>query len=165
MTRTLHLLRHGIAEPARALDADRARELTPAGVAGILALDERLRADGDHPPALVRCSPAVRAQQTLAHLGWAADAQVLLEERLYSGGPESVLGALADTPDDVPVVLLVGHDPTLSLLAAGLAHEDARGGPQVGLPPGGCATLSLPDDVSWGGIAGGTLTLVALRGM
>lgn len=164
MSARLHLLRHAAAEPARALDADRARELTPGGRAALLSLDEALLHASEPPPTTVRCSPAIRAQQTLAELSWAADAHVLLDERLYSGSPEALLGCVADTPPETRAILLVGHNPTLSLFAAALLPPARRGPLRQGLPPGGLATLEVPDELGWAGLGAEAAALVRFYG-
>lgn len=40
-----------------------------------------------------------------------------LEEDLYLAGPESILSVLQSTPKDMRDVILVGHNPGISMLA------------------------------------------------
>lgn len=47
-----------------------------------------------------------------------------LEEGLYLAGPESILSVLQSTPKDMRDVILVGHNPGISMLA-GLLNNPA----------------------------------------
>jgi phosphohistidine phosphatase len=67
--------------------------------------------------ALVLASPAVRTQQTAAALGRRV---VTRDELGLSATPDSVLRA-AGWPDRDEAVVVVGHQPTLGIVAARLA--------------------------------------------
>ncbi len=114
----LFLIRHGEAVDADATTPDGSRWLTARGRAETAAAAVWLRAS---PPALFVTSPLVRATQT---------AEVLARE-LVPHDPVAVLGALAS--GDVSAIVravsdhrgpsplaLVGHEPTLSQVAATL---------------------------------------------
>lgn len=47
-----------------------------------------------------------------------------LEEDLYLAGPESILSVLQSTPEDFHNMILVGHNPGISMLA-GLLNNPA----------------------------------------
>jgi len=119
--RTLVLLRHAKAEtPGETPDFD--RKLTTVGeadadAAGAWLADEGLR------PGLVICSPAARTRQTwhgvAVALAQADDSEqaapeVHYEASLYEGGRTEVIDLLRAVSDDVKVVLIVGHNPTMS---------------------------------------------------
>jgi phosphohistidine phosphatase len=118
--RTLILLRHAKAEtPDDRPDFD--RRLTTKGradadAAGSWLADEGLR------PDLVICSPAARARQTwhgvamaLARAGPEHPApEVRYEPGLYEGGRTEVIDLLRAVPADTSMVLVVGHNPTMS---------------------------------------------------
>jgi len=119
--RTLVLLRHAKAEtPGETLDFD--RKLTAVGeadadAAGAWLADEGLR------PDLVICSPAARTRQTwhgvAVALAQADDSEraapeVHYEAGLYEGGRTEVVDLLRAVSDDIKVVLIVGHNPTMS---------------------------------------------------
>ncbi len=75
------------------------------------------------------CSTATRTRQTLERTG--LDAPVNYLERLYGAAPGAVLDEInnCDTAFgiDVPTLLVVGHEPTMSALALGLARvEDSN---------------------------------------
>jgi phosphohistidine phosphatase len=77
-------------------------------------------------PGLVISSTAVRARTT-AQLAieagsWTAD--LILDRRLYESGPDGVLEVAAAAPD-VERLMLVGHQPTWSMLVRHLTGEGA----------------------------------------
>ncbi|MFZ0719121.1 SixA phosphatase family protein [Mycobacterium sp.] len=118
--RTLVLLRHaksaypeGVADHERPLAMRGQRE---AGLAG-----DWLRAT---LPAIdaVLCSTATRARETLARTG--IDAPVRYIERLYDATVGTVIDEINGVSDDVAVLLVVGHEPTMTEVALGLANPD-----------------------------------------
>jgi phosphohistidine phosphatase len=74
-------------------------------------------------PALVLCSAARRAQETLGYLRDAigADTPFEIEDGLYHAGREGLLARLRKVKDPVPSVMLVGHNPGMEWLAMDLA--------------------------------------------
>jgi phosphohistidine phosphatase len=118
--RTLLLLRHaksdypaGVADHARPLAARGQRE---AGLAG-----DWLRA---HTPAVdaVLCSTATRTRETLARTRF--EAPVSYVDRLYDATPGAVIDEINGVDPDVETLLVIGHEPTLSSVALGLATPD-----------------------------------------
>jgi phosphohistidine phosphatase len=115
--RTLVLLRHaksaypdGVADHDRPLAARGKRE---AGLAG-----DWLRT---HLPTFdaVLCSTATRTRETLARTG--IDAPARYDDRLYDASPGMVIEQINGIGDDVAALLVVGHEPTMTQLALGLA--------------------------------------------
>jgi phosphohistidine phosphatase len=118
--RTLVLLRHaksaypdGVADHQRPLAARGERE---AGLAG-----DWLRA---HLPAIdvVLCSTATRTRETLARTG--IDAPVRYVERFYDATAGTVIDEINCVSDDALVLLVIGHEPTMTEVALGLANPD-----------------------------------------
>ncbi len=115
--RTLLLMRHAKSDyPAGVTDHDRplaARGVREAGLAG-----DWLRAN---MPAIdsVLCSTATRARQTLAGTG--IDAPVRYVARLYGADSETMIHEIAEVADSIGTLLVVGHEPTMSDAALGLA--------------------------------------------
>jgi phosphohistidine phosphatase len=118
--RTLVLLRHaksaypdGVGDHGRPLASRGKRE---AGLAGDW-LRERL-------PAIdvVLCSTATRTRETL--LRTEIDAPVRYVDRLYDSTPGIVIDEINGVGDEVSVLLVIGHEPTMSGLALGLADPD-----------------------------------------
>ena len=144
-TRTLLLLRHAKAEtPGDRDDFDRRltkRGENDADAAGAWLADQRLH------PNLVLCSPAARARQTWRGVSTAlAQAQpgggtpeVRYEEGLYDGGRTEVFDLLRAVPDGARIVLVVGHNPTMSDVSLLLIPEDEYDGQQIGLKTAGIA--------------------------
>lgn len=136
---TLVLLRHGKAEAAGPGRSDADRPLSRDGKADAAAAGEWLAAHG-LLPNLVLCSPARRAVQTWNAVAAAAGPKsaavpaVGYEPRLYTQGVQTVLGLLADVPDELSTLLIVGHNPTISLLSALLSPPfDGQGLSPAGL--------------------------------
>jgi phosphohistidine phosphatase len=118
--RTLVLLRHAkSAYPDGVADHD--RPLAPRGRREAGLAGDWLRAN---LPAIdaVLCSTATRARETLAHTG--IDAPVQYVDQLYDAVPGTVVDEITHVDDDVAVLLVVAHEPTLSQVALGLAGPD-----------------------------------------
>jgi phosphohistidine phosphatase len=119
--RTLVLLRHAkSAYPDGVGDHD--RPLAPRGRREAELAGDWLRAN---LPAIdaVLCSTATRARETLAHN--AIDAPVRYVDRLYDATPGTVIDEITRVGDDVAVLLVVAHEPTLTQVALGLAGTDS----------------------------------------
>jgi phosphohistidine phosphatase len=71
------------------------------------------------PIDAVLCSTAIRARETLAHT--AIDAPVRYVDRLYDAAPGTVIDEITQVGDDVAVLLVVAHEPTITQVALGLA--------------------------------------------
>lgn len=118
--RTLVLLRHAkSAYPTGVADHD--RPLAPRGRREAALAGDWLRTN---LPAIdaVLCSTAVRARETLAHT--AIDAPTRYTERLYDATVGTVIDEINGVGDDVAVLLLVAHEPTMAQLALGLSRAE-----------------------------------------
>jgi phosphohistidine phosphatase len=123
----LYVLRHAKSSWDDAELADHERPLAPRGERAAAKIADHLRSE-EIAPALVLCSTALRARQTLAALlpVLAGDTEIRLEEALYAAGPAELLARVREVPEAVPSVLLIGHNPTLHELALALTgREDA----------------------------------------
>ncbi|MCV7035021.1 histidine phosphatase family protein [Mycobacterium heckeshornense] len=118
--RTLVLLRHAKSAYPDGV-ADHERPLAPRGEREAGLAGDWLR---KNVPAVdaVLCSTATRARQTLAHTG--IDAPVRYLERLYGATPAMVIDEINSVADDIGTLLVVGHEPTISELAIGLAGAE-----------------------------------------
>lgn len=98
--------------------ADHDRPLAPRGIREAGLAGDWLRA---HLPGFdaVLCSTATRARQTLWRTGIGASVRYV--ERLYEAGPGAVMDEIASVDDDIATLLVVGHEPTMSAVAVGLA--------------------------------------------
>src|SRR2546421_5335808 len=126
--RTLVILRHAKAErPAGTADED--RPLTQRGHADSAAAGAWLAARG-YRPDLVLCSPSKRTRQTwrgvAVALAGSPEPEVRYDPDLYHGGVAEALTVVQGIPANVGTVLLIGHNPTVSMLSALLDHAAGR---------------------------------------
>ncbi len=137
--RRLVVLRHSkSAWPEGVADLDRplsGRGHRDAAAVGRWLLDQGL------VPDLVLCSIASRTRQTwdLAseQLDWAdAGGDVYYDARLYEATVDSLTTVVTETPADVAILALVGHNPGAAGLAASLADE-----PQLPFPTSAIAVI------------------------
>lgn len=142
----VHLLRHAKAVPQEEGGPDRDRPLEPGGRRAAQALAQWI-AEHRLSPALVLCSPALRARQTLEIVApsFPQPPQILLEERLYLANARQLLARLREVPASIASVMLVGHNPGLHELAMYLS--DLATGPLVarldGFPAGALASYEV----------------------
>ncbi len=132
--RTLILLRHAKSVDPDPYPTDLERPLSPRGRRDAAAAGDWLREQGLLPD-LVLCSTAVRTRETLEGLRLAA-LPVMFEHRLYLGPAHDTLDLIRDGAPDVSTLLVIGHNPTLSMLADLLAPDAL---PDEGLPTSGIA--------------------------
>ncbi|MEV4251848.1 histidine phosphatase family protein [Spirillospora sp. NPDC049652] len=150
---TLIVLRHAKAEDGFGKD-DADRELTGRGRRDASAAGDWLRSQG-RTPGLVLCSPAVRTRQTLDELR--LDADVRYEPLIYANDAEELLELVRETGDEVGVLLLVGHNPSVHQLV----HDLAPDGAPPGFPTCSLAVIDLPD--AWSAVRLGSGDLTAYR--
>jgi phosphohistidine phosphatase len=146
--RTLILMRHAKSDyPTGVTDHDRplaGRGIREAGLAG-----DWLKAN---VPAidLVLCSSATRTRQTLDRTE--ITAPVTYSERLYGATAGTMIDEINQVDDDVATLLVVGHEPTMSHVALGLAdpdHSDTDATERIAVkyPTSAIAVLRVPG--SW----------------
>jgi phosphohistidine phosphatase len=118
--RTLLLMRHAKSSYPDGV-GDHDRPLAPRGIRQAALAGDWLRANA---PAIdeVLCSTATRARETLANTG--IDATVRYSERLYGATPGTMIDEINEVADTVNTLLVVGHEPTMSALAIGLAGAE-----------------------------------------
>ena len=98
-------------------------------------------------PDRVLVSAARRAAQTweAASTALSGVPEPVVDERIYDNTVESLLGAIADTPDDVRTLVVVGHNPSIGTTA--FALDDGEGDPAArsnladGFPTGAVAVF------------------------
>lgn len=115
----LYLFRHGIAEDALPGRSDSSRALTDAGRERSAAVAKMAR-DAGVVPSLIASSPYLRAVQTAEvaakEFGYTDDL-VRWPSLVPHGTPEAVWSDIRDLRDET-AVLLAGHEPLMSHLAA-----------------------------------------------
>jgi len=160
--RTLVLSRHAKAEPSAASDHE--RELSAQGHRDAAAVGHWLAAAG-HSFGAVVCSTSTRTRQTWSdiHASGVAAEKVRFDERLYDGDPGTLLEVLAEIPERVRNLLVVGHAPTIPELADLLANPEASDKAAVtalrsSFPSGCVAVLTVEEP--WAELAPGSATLI-----
>src|SRR5699024_1504381 len=110
-------------------------------------------------------SDAARTRETWEHVAAqmpGLDAEVTFHEEIYAGGPSEVLELLHGSEDRHPVVMVVGHEPTVASLVAQLACEESDAGSNskasIGLPAGAMGALS-GELADWRDLREGSSTL------
>jgi phosphohistidine phosphatase len=158
-TRTLVILRHAKTERSDEL-ADVDRPLTERGHADAGMAGAWLSAHG-YRPELVVCSPARRTRQTWHGIAIALDRadapEVRYEPVIYGGDVDDVVELIRGVPEGFGTVLVVGHNPTVSMVSAALdplASRDSDGLRTCGL------TVHTVDG-SWADLRPGAARLLA----
>lgn len=123
----LLLMRHAKSDWNASSGDDRARPLNDRGRRSAAAMGRLLRLTKWTPDAAIT-SPAVRARSTLEIAvdsgGW--DTTVAVDDRLYHGGPDTVLAAVKDHAGGSSRLMIVGHEPTWSMLVSDLTGGSVR---------------------------------------
>lgn len=156
----LVVVRHAKAEPYGPTDLE--RELAARGRADAVAAGSWLAAEGIVADAAL-VSAATRARQTWELLaetaGWSAD--VTFDQALYGADEDGMLDLVALTDEGVGTLVVVGHNPTVGMLAQLL--DDGEGPPDAvdrlmrGYPTSATAVFELP--ATWARIAMGRARL------
>jgi phosphohistidine phosphatase len=122
-TRHLLLLRHAKSSWDQPSLADHDRPLAPRGRKAAKRIRAHLRRE-QVPVALVLCSSARRARETLELV--APPAKIQIERELYGATSAELLERLRRVPDDISVVMLIGHQPAIGDLAIRLAGRESE---------------------------------------
>jgi phosphohistidine phosphatase len=156
--RTLIILRHAkAAQPGGVDDLD--RPLTARGHADSGAAGAWLAGRG-YRPDVVLCSPSKRTRQTWHGIAVALTghtAVVRYEPALYESGAGEILRLVQAIEPDFGTALLIGHNPTVSLLSALL--DPAAGRDSDGLRTCGMAVHRV--EHGWGDWGPGRAPVVA----
>ncbi|MFF0474830.1 SixA phosphatase family protein [Streptomyces sp. NPDC004284] len=138
-------------------------------------LSKRGRADAPHTGRwladagvtcdLVLCSPASRTRQTwqLAVPALTEPPPVVYDERIYDAAPSVLVAVLAERGHRLGCLMLVGHNPGIHELAAGLCGSgppDLLARLKARFATSGVAVIDLPGD--WARSAPGSGALAAL---
>ncbi|OAI54504.1 hypothetical protein AYO48_04935 [Gaiella sp. SCGC AG-212-M14] len=160
-SRTVILLRHGKSSWSDSTLADIDRPLAPRGERASRKLAKYIRQKRIRP-ALVLCSPALRARETLEAVEASLDKHCVVEvvPQLYAASEQELLEQLQALPEPLSSVMLVGHNPGLQNLALGLASRGAFL-PELEekFPTGALATLVVRS-TSWSALGRGDAELV-----
>ncbi len=159
---TLLLMRHAKSDYPPGV-ADHDRPLAPRGIKQAGLAGDWLRAN---VPAIdgVLCSTATRARQTLAKTR--IDAPVRYAERLYGAAAGTMIEEINTVSDGIKTLLVVGHEPTMSAVALGLAGGDGTDAAAVErisekFPTSAIAVLTVP--CVWKGLELGRAALIGFE--
>jgi phosphohistidine phosphatase len=138
--------------------SDHARRLTDRGKGDAQALGAWLAGAGI-VPEVVLVSSAARAQQTaeLMASGLDPEPEIVVLDDLYGAGPSDVVELCGQIPADVTCAAVVGHNPTMAVLAGVLVADD---GLITHFPTSAAALIDLPGP--WDALAESSGTLVEL---
>lgn len=116
-------MRHAKSDWSADYGSDHDRPLNERGVRSARVMGQVL-AESGVIPELVVSSTAVRARSTasLANEAGAWGSEIVLEPGLYGTGPDSAVQVAAEAPD-AGRLMLVGHQPTWSILVSVLTGE------------------------------------------
>ncbi len=138
--KTLLLLRHGKSDWDADYVGDHQRPLMKRGRKASSKVG-RFLARTNQLPELVLCSTALRTRETLElamDAGEWTDIEVNYDNTIYHAGYDQMIRSLAALPDAVDTVMVVGHEPTTSLLAGQLI-----GGASLNFPTAAVARIEL----------------------
>ncbi|MGC1497429.1 MAG: histidine phosphatase family protein [Sulfitobacter sp.] len=113
----LILMRHAKSDWSSGSMSDHDRPLNPRGAAAAKMLGDWLRTHNISPDQVL-CSSAKRTAQTYLGLGLSQDIPITFTRDLYLATHTEMLTALQGATDDV--VLMLGHNPGISITAAEL---------------------------------------------
>lgn len=147
--------------------ADHERPLAPRGRRAVARMGDHLRATGIEP-AQVLCSTARRTRETLE--GVSPGAEALIESELYDASCSSLIARLQRVPEEIPSVMIVGHNPAMQMLVLRLTGASGTGpagepiAPNLAevqrkFPTGALATLTF--ECAWSDLAAGCASLAA----
>ena len=152
MTLTLILVRHAKSDHPAGTD-DHDRPLNERGRTDAPRMGAWLSRRG-HAPERVLCSTARRAVETWEGLREGGlDAPATFERNLYHAAPDTMTDMLRERTERS--LMIVGHNPGMGLLAAGLAADPPDDGAFLRYPT--CAVTVLRfDGADWSSAAPGT---------
>ena len=116
-------------------EPDELRPLTSEGRDAARALGQRLASEGVRPDAVLT-SPLLRARETAQELARQTGLEAEPDERLAPGATAEAVRAAVEERGET--VIVVGHQPDCSRIAAALA-----GGEEPAFPPAGMLSIEL----------------------
>ena len=122
----LILMRHAKAE-ATGKNGDYDRPLAEKGLKQAKKVAKGLR-EMKLVPEVIDCSAALRARQTCGRLlkVFGDKTQVDYHQSLYDGGLQAVFDELAHAKDKTRVMMVLGHEPTISICGQWLASDESK---------------------------------------
>jgi phosphohistidine phosphatase len=149
--KTLYLMRHAKSDRDAPYVGDKQRPLSERGrrvavLTGSFLASQKVR------PELVLCSTALRTRETLEGLMSVPGLDALevdFDDTIYMATFEQLLRCVREAPECNSSLLVVGHEPTISLLSGQLV-----GGAAIHFPTGAISCVNVNVE-SWKGIRTG----------
>ena len=125
--KTLLLMRHGKSSWDDPALADHDRPLAPRGRKGAALVAKYLR-DAGLQPAIVLCTSAIRAQETLEQLrpSFSDSTIIKIEPELYGAGSNELANRIRRLSQASTSVLVIGHNPAMQELVVTLATKGRK---------------------------------------
>lgn len=159
MIKKLLLVRHAASEYAGLGIKDIDRVLNDRGIQQAHAMAAYLKQKGVCPQLLLT-SPATRTRKTALFFVDSfgiGENKIQLVDDIYEADPETLLDIIRQVPDTIDTLMLVGHNPSIAMLASYLAREIIEQVPT-------CGVVDLVFDVSdWALIDQGDGELIGLE--
>ena len=152
MKRTLYVVRHAKAEDRATFMSDHDRNLLPEGIMASARVGKYLHEKGIVAGQLIS-STANRARDTAKVIAeqFGVDPEtIVLDEKLYEGGPKAYLAAVNALPDSCESVIIFGHNPDVSYFCEYLTHQD------VGSMSKGSVAAITFESLRWAEVSGRT---------
>ncbi len=133
--KTLYLVRHAKSSWKDVNLPDHDRPLNKRGEQDAPQMGRRLGRRRPKPEVIIS-SPAVRAKRTAKILATKIGhpkSDILVDELIYTAGPEDLVSVIRGLDNAVDCVMLVGHNPALTQLVNSLAQCDIANMPTCGL--------------------------------
>jgi len=150
LVKRLYLLRHAKSSWGDPQVEDHERPLTTRGKKAADQIGSFLRRENLNP-ALVLCSSALRARQTLARVlpSLPSELAIQIEDGLYGASSDELLARIRDLPTEVPSAMLIGHNPGIEELARALVKTESAVDLAEGFPTAALAVVDFRGR-SWG---------------
>jgi phosphohistidine phosphatase len=158
----VYLMRHAKSSRDDPQLDDHERPLNPRGLKAARRVAEHMRRN-QIAPALVLCSSARRARDTMAPLQQVLGpgSKIKVEDGLYAVDAAQLLKRLRRVSDSVPSVMIIGHNPSIQDLAVQLIGDrDTSQELTSKFPTAALATLSVGRP-HWRELSAGDAELVA----
>jgi len=135
----IYIIRHAKAEDARGSASDIDRQLTEEGIRDARSLGKLLFGLGMVPDIIIS-SPAKRNVMTAQNIARACKyhKEIQLEEDIYLGSTDAILGIIKKCSNDAAVAAVVGHSPTMEKLGSMLL---AVGAIKIDMKRGSCLSI------------------------
>ena len=131
LNKQLLLLRHAKSESISTSKADIDRLLLPSGKDHAHQIGHYIQTTIGLPDHIL-CSPAQRTQQTLENLQLSTPS-IKIEPTLYGAYASTLLQRIEEQSNTITILLLIGHNPSISQLASRLAGTFLGDLPTCGL--------------------------------